>query len=130
MSFLFTVLDWRIQQIGLSLRENIRLEAENKKKIALSLASQGEAIEKKQKAIEKLIIKLEQERIRNVTQLHKHLAIVLRIYLESNWSALALVLIGVIFGTALGFQIPDVAACRRESICDQIKWVRFGPTFR
>jgi hypothetical protein len=130
MSFLFTVLDWRVQQIGYNLRDDIRRESENKKKIALNLALQGEAIEKKQKAIEKSIAKLEKEKSRNITQLHNHLAIVLQIHLKSSWSAIALVLIGILFGTVLGIQIPELIVCRRDSICDQIKWVRFNPTVR
>jgi hypothetical protein len=130
MSFLFTVLDWRVQQIGYNLRDDIRRESENKKKIALNLALQGEAIEKKQKAIEKSIVKLEKEKSRNITQLHNHLAIVLQIHLKSSWSAIALVLIGILLGTVLGIQIPEVIACRRDSVCDRIKWVRFDPTVR
>ncbi len=130
MSFLFTVLDWRIQQIGYNLRDDIRRESENKKKVALNLALQGEAIEKKQKAIEKSIVKLEKEKSRNITQLHNHLAIVLQIHLKSSWSAIALILIGILLGAVLGIQIPEVIACRRDSICDQIKWLRFNPTLR
>ena len=130
MSFLFTILDWRIQQIGYNLRDDIHRESENKKKVALNLALQGEAIEKKQKAIEKSIVKLEKEKSRNITQLHNHLAIVLQIHLKSSWSAIALILIGILLGAVLGIQIPEVIACRRDSICDQIKWVRFNPTLR